>query len=49
MPKYKAILGIILTQKPLIKTTTNKIKRQENLDEINKSKDWNFRSKSNLL
>ena len=31
MPKYKAIRGIILTQEPLIKTTTNKIKRQENL------------------
>ena len=35
MPKYKAIRGIILTEKPLIKTTTNKIKRQANLDEIN--------------
>ncbi len=34
MPKYKAIRGIILTQEPLIKTTTNKIKRQNNLDEI---------------
>ena len=34
MPKYKAIKGIILTEKPLIKTTTNKIKRQENLDAI---------------
>ena len=34
MPKYKAIKGIILTKKPLIKTTTNKIKRQENLDAI---------------
>ena len=37
MPKYKAIRGIILTEEPLIKTTTNKIKRQANLDEINKS------------
>ena len=36
MPKYKAIRGIILTEEPLIKTTTNKIKRQVNLDEINK-------------
>lgn len=36
MPKYKAIRGIILTEKPLIKTATNKIKRQVNLDEINK-------------
>ncbi len=39
MPKYKAIKGMILTEKPLIKTTTNKIKRQENLDEINKLRD----------
>lgn len=36
MPKYKAIRGIIITEKPLIKTTTNKIKRQDNLDEIEK-------------
>ena len=34
MPKYKAIRGMILTEKPLIKTTTNKIKRQENLNAI---------------
>ena len=38
MPKYKAIRGMILTQEPLIRTTTNKIKRQANLDEINKLK-----------
>ena len=38
MPKYKAIRGLILTEEPLIKTTTNKIKRQANLDEITKSK-----------
>jgi long-chain acyl-CoA synthetase len=31
MPKYKAIRGIVLTEEPLVKTTTNKIKRQENL------------------
>lgn len=31
MPKYKSIRGIILTEEPLIKTTTNKIRRQENL------------------
>ena len=37
MPKYKAVRGIIITEKPLIKTTTNKIKRQLNLDEIEKS------------
>ena len=34
MPKYKAIRGLILTEEPLIKTTTNKIKRQANLDAI---------------
>lgn len=34
MPKYKAIRGIILTEEPLIKTATNKIKRQENLNAI---------------
>ncbi len=39
MPKYKAIRGMIITEEPLIKTTTNKIKRQANLDEINKLRD----------
>jgi len=34
MPMYKSIRGIILTEEPLIKTTTNKIKRQENLKNI---------------
>ena len=34
MPPYKAIRGVILTEQPLIKTTTNKIKRQANLDAI---------------
>ena len=34
MPKYKAIRGILITEEPLIKTTTNKIKRQANLDLI---------------
>lgn len=38
MPSYKAIRGMILAEEPLIKTTTNKIKRQENLDEIRKLK-----------
>ena len=38
IPKYKAIRGLILTEKPLIKTPTNKIKRQENLDAIEKFK-----------
>ncbi len=36
LPMYKAIREIILTEEPLIKTTTNKIKRQENLDAIQK-------------
>ena len=36
IPHYKAIRGIILTQEPLIKTTTNKIKRQNNLEKIEK-------------
>ena len=39
MPSYKAIRGLILTEEPLIRTTTNKIKRQENLDAIRKLKD----------
>ena len=34
MPHYKAIRGITITEEPLIKTTTNKIKRQENLCKI---------------
>ena len=34
MPKYKAIRGFTLTTKPLIKTTTNKIKRKQNLEII---------------
>ena len=34
MPHYKSIKGIILTQEPLIKTTTNKIKRQQNLQTV---------------
>ncbi len=37
MPAYKAIRGLIFTENPLIKTSTNKIKRQANLDAINKS------------
>ena len=39
MPSYKAIRGMILTEESLIRTTTNKIKRQENLDAIRKFKD----------
>lgn len=34
MPHYKAIRGIIISDKPLIKTTTNKIKRKKNLEQI---------------
>lgn len=34
MPKYKAIRGIIISEEPLLKTTTNKIKRQANLEII---------------
>ena len=34
MPIYKAIKGSIFTTEPLIKTTTNKLKRQANLEQI---------------
>ena len=34
MPAYKAIKKIIITEKPLIKTTTSKIKRQEELKTV---------------
>ena len=34
MPKYKAIRGLIISEEPLIKTTTGKIKRQVNLEAI---------------
>ena len=37
LPPYKTIRGIILTEEPLIKTTTSKIKRQEELKTIK----WN--------
>ena len=36
LPHYKAIRGIIVTTEPLIKTTTNKIKREQNLAKIMK-------------
>ncbi len=32
MPRYKAIRGMIISEEPLIKTATNKIKRTENLE-----------------
>ena len=38
MPRYKSIKGILITENELIKTTTNKIKRQANLDAIEKLK-----------
>ena len=31
---YKAIKGVIVSEEPLIKTTTNKIKRQDNFNQI---------------
>ena len=34
MPRYKSIRGIIVSEEPLIKTTTNKIKREKNLEVI---------------
>ena len=34
MPAYKAIRGIYITEEPLIKTTTSKIKRQEEIKTI---------------
>lgn len=37
MPQYKTIKGILFSEEPLIKTSTNKIKRQANIDEIEKS------------
>ena len=36
LPHYKAIRGIMITTEPLIKTTTNKIKREQNLAKIMK-------------
>lgn len=35
IPEYKAIKGIVLTEEPLIRTSTNKIKRQENILAMN--------------
>ena len=44
MPHYKAIRGMIFTEEPLIKTTTNKLKRQNNLDVIMKEEHkWNYK------
>ena len=36
MPLYKAIKGVIVTKEPIIKTTTGKIKRYEELKKIQK-------------
>lgn len=41
MPKYKSIRGLILSKEPLIKTTTNKIKREKNLELVEKGMKWN--------
>ncbi len=49
MPPYKAIRGIIISEEPLIRTTTNKIKRQANLDEIEKSENESFSKKCTTL
>ena len=49
MPPYKAIRGIIISKEPLIRTTTNKIKRQANLDEIEKSENESFSKKCTTL
>ena len=35
IPSYKAIKGIVFSEEPLIKTSTNKIKRNENIARIN--------------
>ena len=35
IPSYKAIKGIVFSEEPLIKTSTNKIKRDENIARIN--------------
>ena len=42
MPIYKAIKGSIFTTEPLIKTTTNKLKRQANLEQILKEEKNNI-------
>ena len=49
MPNYKAVRGIILTQEPLIKTTTNKIKRQDNLKRIVSGNDFEVGGKSDRI
>ena len=37
MPTYKYIKNVIVTEEPLIKTTTNKVKRREEIEKILKS------------
>ena len=34
MPAYKSIRGVVITEIPLIKTTTNKVKRKEEMKKI---------------
>lgn len=41
MPRYKSVKGILISETPLIKTTTSKIKRQENMKLIMKEQGWN--------
>ena len=41
MPTYKYIKEIIITQEEIIKTTTRKIKRHEEIEKINKQKNKN--------
>lgn len=44
MPGYKGIRGIIFSKEPLIKTTTNKIKREQNLEKVLKEEFKNAKS-----
>jgi hypothetical protein len=41
MPQYKAIRGIVFGTEPLIKTTTNKIKRDKNLEIVKSEMEQN--------
>ena len=34
MPMYKSIRGMVITEEPLIKTTTGKVKRYEELKKV---------------
>ena len=41
MPRYKSIKSVLISEEPLVKTTTNKIKRPENIKLIMKEQGWN--------